>query len=556
MKKIVFLLIVCSFVSGGFSPVWAAKKNNTHSCGPVTLSYFGTQELDDDEFLYADDHQYQLSKNGYANFKKKNSGDGKGYECDSRRTGSCTTDDVVTLGAGHWFKGQRVNYTRTYICVTHFIGDDRWEEYSKKETCTANGHTWDVGTSLSVGGQNYFPSEWCSGFDRTEQDFKLVKSWEVKCLKENTFKCFAHECVGGYRVDSNGKCVKDASDDQCTFPDGKKYNVGQNIEYDCSKAPNGANFTANAKTGDKCYVSCLKKKTGGAVVKYWSVKTCPKNYKEVAFTSSDQIYTTVIPGYKRCVQQEQLNFCERLEKKHATPERVLCCKAGSQTKWMDANGVEQKDSTGLSGERCVCVDGKGNIDPSKVWNSTTGQCDVKEAQQDEQPVLPESGKMCYYTFKGTIDCGNGKRVTRTVYKTLSLEEVQKKYHSASCEEFQSRYEYDVSELKDLADAICNEYGKEVQLDAATKNAIRKVNEFFGMSNANRTVWRDTEGKFNATRLASDATAGVVLGTVGGIVSGKVIKKKQLEKGFDVLHCTVGGQKMADYGDTFQVSFYR
>lgn len=556
MKKIVFLLVVCSFVSGGIAPVQAA-----HSCGPVTITYSGNQKPDHDEFLYADEQQYNLSVNGYNNTRKQNSGSGQAYECDRYHTASCTTDDVVTMPAGHYFKGKKINTSKTYKCYTidsagwdQTFFNDVWKEVGTPEkTCSARGHSWNVGTSLSVGGQNYFPSEWCSGFDRTEQDFKLVKSWEVKCLKENTFKCFAHECVGGYRVDSNGKCVKDASDDQCTFPDGKKYNVGQNIEYDCSKAPNGANFTANAKTGDKCYVSCLKKKTGGAVVKYWSVKTCPKNYTKVAFTSSDQIYTTVIPGYKRCVQQEQLDFCERLEKKHATPERVLCCKAGSQTKWMDANGVEQKDSLGLSGERCVCVDGKGNIDPSKVWNSTTGLCDVKEAQQDEQP---ESGKMCYYTFKGTIDCGNGKRVSRIVNKTLTLKEVQEKYHSASCEEFQSRYEYDVSELKDLADAICNEYGEAVQLDAATKNAIRKVNEFFGMSNANRTVWRDTEGKFNATRLASDATAGVVLGTVGGIVSGKVIKKKQLEKGFDVLHCTVGGQKMADYGDTFQVSFYR
>ena len=89
-----------------------------------------------------------------------------------------------------------------------------------------------------------------------------------------------------------------------------------------------------------------------------------------------------------------------------------------------------------------------------------------------------------------------------------------------------------------------------------KNAIEKINSFFKVADGNLTVWRDEDGKFNTTRLISDATAGVVLGTVGGIVSGKVIKKKQLEKGFDVLHCDVGGQKMADYGDTFRVDFHR
>ena len=71
-----------------------------------------------------------------------------------------------------------------------------------------------------------------------------------------------------------------------------------------------------------------------------------------------------------------------------------------------------------------------------------------------------------------------------------------------------------------------------------------------------SVWKDKEGKFNKARLASDLTAGVVLGTVGGVVSGVVIKKKQIEKGFEALHCTVGGQKVADWGDEFMVGFRR
>lgn len=65
-------------------------------------------------------------------------------------------------------------------------------------------------------------------------------------------------------------------------------------------------------------------------------------------------------------------------------------------------------------------------------------------------------------------------------------------------------------------------------------------------------WRDAEGKFNTARLASDSIAGVVLGTVGGIVTSKLVKKNQLKKGFEDLDCNVGGQKVADYGDTFRV----
>ena len=58
-------------------------------------------------------------------------------------------------------------------------------------------------------------------------------------------------------------------------------------------------------------------------------------------------------------------------------------------------------------------------------------------------------------------------------------------------------------------------------------------------------WRDAEGRFNAARLASDVTAGVVLGTVGGIVTAKVVKKNQLKRGFEDINCSVGGQNVAN-----------
>ncbi|MCQ2581390.1 MAG: hypothetical protein MJ170_00200 [Alphaproteobacteria bacterium] len=65
-------------------------------------------------------------------------------------------------------------------------------------------------------------------------------------------------------------------------------------------------------------------------------------------------------------------------------------------------------------------------------------------------------------------------------------------------------------------------------------------------------WKDEEGKFNTARLASDSIAGVVLGTVGGVVTSTVIKKNQVEDGFEDLKCSIGGQSVATWGDEFQV----
>jgi hypothetical protein len=88
-------------------------------------------------------------------------------------------------------------------------------------------------------------------------------------------------------------------------------------------------------------------------------------------------------------------------------------------------------------------------------------------------------------------------------------------------------------------------------------AKRTINSFIATAKSEkRDVWTSADGTFNTARLASDLTAGVVLGTVGGVVSGVVIKKKQVEKGFDALHCTVGGQTVADWGDEFMVGLVR
>jgi len=67
-----------------------------------------------------------------------------------------------------------------------------------------------------------------------------------------------------------------------------------------------------------------------------------------------------------------------------------------------------------------------------------------------------------------------------------------------------------------------------------------------------TVWRDEEGKFNTSRLLSDSIAGVVLGTAGGLITSNVVKKNQVEDGFEDLQCAIGGQAVAGWGDEFRV----
>ena len=88
-------------------------------------------------------------------------------------------------------------------------------------------------------------------------------------------------------------------------------------------------------------------------------------------------------------------------------------------------------------------------------------------------------------------------------------------------------------------------------DAETISDLAKtldeIEDAYGLSK-----WRTVDGKFNYARLASDATAAVVLGTTGALVTSSVVKKQQVEAGFESLECTVGGQHVGDWGDVFRI----
>ncbi|MCM1294568.1 MAG: hypothetical protein NC311_03330 [Muribaculaceae bacterium] len=88
-----------------------------------------------------------------------------------------------------------------------------------------------------------------------------------------------------------------------------------------------------------------------------------------------------------------------------------------------------------------------------------------------------------------------------------------------------------------------------------KNIKEKYDALAGISKdweKKKSHWKTASGNFNGARLASDSVAGVVLGTVGGVITSNVIKKNQIKGGFEDLNCTIGGQRVADYNDQFSV----
>ena len=53
---------------------------------------------------------------------------------------------------------------------------------------------------------------------------------------------------------------------------------------------------------------------------------------------------------------------------------------------------------------------------------------------------------------------------------------------------------------------------------------------------NRKTDVQKDSDFSSANFASDLITGVVFGSIGGVISGVVIKKKQIEKAFETLYC--------------------
>lgn len=139
----------------------------------------------------------------------------------------------------------------------------------------------------------------------------------------------------------------------------------------------------------------------------------------------------------------------------------------------------------------------------------------------------------------------------------SLSEICAKEGNLLTGEWAEEYARYLSQLAVQINKIRKEH-PEVQISAQAAEGISvdaayaRLRETYSKLGLKTSVWRNAEGKFNTARLASDSIAGVVLGTAGGLITSHLVKKNQVKTGFEDVQCTVGGQKVADWGDEFMV----
>ncbi len=248
--------------------------------------------------------------------------------------------------------------------------------------------------------------------------------------------------------------------------------------------------------------------------------------------------------YIECKDNEILDTGRKECKKNVSVKQPAQTKVSEQTK------TQQQSTTANNTNNSNQTAQKNNTSSNKPAPSQQ-QATVEEYECDQEKLQQLVGwKITYATnqkilaaIKQLEDYCEGKNKQpddfNTMYQTLS--EMIDKLEEENALQKQKEQE--------AAKQAANEKEQQQSRTKIT-STIKILDDISGRFEL--SVWKDEDGNFNTARLVSDSVAGVVLGTAGGLITSNVVKKNQVESGFEDIKCTIGGQVVADWGDQFRV----
>lgn len=197
---------------------------------------------------------------------------------------------------------------------------------------------------------------------------------------------------------------------------------------------------------------------------------------------------------------------------------------------------------------CKCVDSTKTFNPSTLQCEAPSVIEQEPVEEENEPAYECDSAILQILNQWSIQYATNTTVSSQINQILI-------YCSGTPSEivFNNMFNQVQAMInQSAADAAAAEQLIITQNRARNKisSAIAKMDDI--RSGLKLTVWRDEEGNFNTSRLLSDSIAGVVLGTAGGLITSNVVKKNQVENGFEDIQCTIGGQVVAGWGDEFRV----
>lgn len=246
------------------------------------------------------------------------------------------------------------------------------------------------------------------------------------------------------------------------------------------------------------------------------------------------------------------------------PENAIAVMDDSSYKcwwWSCVNGFTQK------GERCACIGKKPYITKDAKGITVCAECTGKNQYRtkdaegkticavcDDPYIL--DGEKCIEKPKSVKPKPDDNKPKPDDNKTDNRTECDKGtagyvVFEGACMKIDEKAEIEKKReeeriAKEKADKIAS---LQTQI-AASASASEEVETKY--LSGKKSVWKNADGEFNKSRLASDSIAGVVLGASGGLITHSIIKKNQIKKGLEDVACFVGDFEVAEYGDEFTI----
>ncbi|MBQ6027791.1 MAG: hypothetical protein IJL21_04555 [Alphaproteobacteria bacterium] len=507
MKKILTLFMLVSIFAIFVESVTLAAPS-TSLCSPQVIEP-KQKKIDWNDYLWLSVQEHDNVKSGRQQGSAAVCGKGHGTK------DYCTDGQRIEMKPGHVWRGTPINKTVIYVCTTS--GDDRWEIYVPEEKkCSTMVQS---GKPLSLSAGETFnmdlTREMCAdALKRADGDAGAYARASKLDLRGGTFQlycdsnvhlqCKLKACEGNYVV-SGEKCVER---NPGPTPNPNKDTCSATIKGQTVVLNRGAESSIDL-TAAECSAAVKVAHGGGlmdqnGIYHFFCGPTCKKVGCKQGYENDENGMCVKKGGDKKTCRERRAGM---------SIEAIACCDTGADAVW--DSPIKGKCNCKDSNTHFEIVGGRGQC----VANITPPPVIIP-------PVIPQPcsdpdnmDSNCKCIVAGTVERG-GKCVCRDDNQEIK---------NGKCE-WTAKY---------VA-------GLESDLDSKFNGLTATIGGF------EKNVWRDENGEFNTARLASDSIAGVVLGTVGGIVTANLVKKAQVKQGFEDIGCYIGGQSVAGFGDEFNV----
>ena len=413
----------------------------------------------------------------------------------------CITGDVVVATNARLAKQQYRNHIFLCQLGSKVFGDDRWVP-EQLRTCPEKYLV--LRNDMNAVEKIINPNTGETVFN--DNDAQVISG---------ATPCIGYACMDGY-TELNGRCVDNAliaAQANCEDTGGV-YNNGI-----CSC--NGVNMRASVD-GKSC--ECINDNYEYNA----AAKQCKETEASVQARKDADAAKAAQEKQAACTQSGGAwsnNACACNKNKNLKTENNICVCISAD---FERDALNNCVKTNLAQQRERCAAAGNDV---AYWENNSCRCrNVDMIWQNDRCVINPNKAIC-----DNMD--------------------DAKWLSGECVCNDSDYVYNNGKCVKTDDAVAREAAAQLTANqnesrgkiTTLSTTLKEMQEGFKV-----TVWRNEDGTFNTTRLASDSIAAVVLGTTGGLVTSHVVKKNQVNKGFDDIQCTVGGQSVAGWGDEFRV----